>query len=133
LREAGVVDAGGFGLTVLLGGMVAALRGSEPPPRVQSQSPTPVADPRHVSITYRYCTNFAVTGSGLEPRRFVAELDRLGDSVLVVGDAQTLRVHVHTDRPDAAATVFEDAGEVSHVDVFDMRERLGGADSTSPR
>ncbi|HEX5195139.1 MAG TPA: DAK2 domain-containing protein [Solirubrobacteraceae bacterium] len=125
LRAAGVVDAGGFGLTVLLGGMVAALRGSEPLPRSEVHSPAPAADPRHVSITYRYCTNFAVTGAGLQARRFVAELDRLGDSVLVVGDAQTLRVHVHTDRPAAAEAAFAGVGEVSHVHVFDMRERLG--------
>ena len=133
LRAAGVVDAGGFGLTVLLGGMAAALRGSEPPPRTEPRSPAPVTDPRHVSITYRYCTNFAVSGAGLEPRRFVAELDRLGDSVLVVGDAQTLRVHVHTDRPDAAKAVFSNAGEVSHVHVFDMRDRLDDADRASRR
>jgi uncharacterized protein len=133
LREAGVVDAGGFGLTVLLAGMVAALRGSEPPPRTRSQPPAPVPDPRHVSITYRYCTNFAVTGRGLEPRRFVAALDRLGDSVLVVGDAQTLRVHVHTDRPDAAAAAFDGTGEVSHLNVFDMRDRLDGSEPSSRR
>lgn len=133
LRAGGVVDAGGFGLTVVLGGMVAALRGSELPPRAESRSPAPAADPRHVSITYRYCTNFAVTGAGLEPRSFAAELDRLGDSVLVVGDAQTLRVHVHTDRPDAAEAVFAGAGEVSHVHVFDMRERLDDGAPASGR
>jgi fatty acid kinase len=133
LRAAGVVDAGGFGLIVLLGGIVAALRGSELPARAQPQSPAPVTDPRHVSITYRYCTNFAVTGTGLEPRRFVTELDRLGDSVLVVGDAQTLRVHVHTDRPAAAEAVFAGVGEVSHVDVFDMREQLDAHDPARRR
>jgi fatty acid kinase len=133
LRAAGVVDAGGFGLTVLLGGIIAALRGSEPPPRGRQRPPTPLTDPGHVSITYRYCTNFAVTGTGLDPRRVAAELDRLGDSVLVVGDAQTLRVHVHTDRPAAAEAVFAGSGELSHVHVFDMRERLEARGPVPPR
>ena len=68
LRSAAVVDAGGYGLTLLLAGIVAALRGSDPPPRAELHAPAPGADPGHVSITYRYCTNFAVTGSGLETR-----------------------------------------------------------------
>jgi dihydroxyacetone kinase-like predicted kinase len=123
LRSAEVVDAGGYGLTLLLAGIVAGLRGSDPPPRSELQTPAPGADPDHVSITYRYCTNFAVTGSGLDPRAFVAELERLGDSVLVVGDAQTLKVHVHTDDPVRAETLFAAVGAVSHVDVFDMRQQ----------
>jgi uncharacterized protein len=133
LRSAGVVDAGGFGLTVLLGGIVAALRGSEPPVRSQLTAPAPGASPDHVSITYRYCTNFAVTGSGLEARSFVADLELLGDSVLVVGDAQTLKVHVHTDDPVRAQALFVAVGEVSHVDVFDMRQQADARDARMRR
>jgi hypothetical protein len=119
LREAGVVDAGGYALTVLLAGIVGALRGSDPP-EVQHQAAARVTHPQHESSTFRYCTNFAVTGSGLEPRRFIAELERHGDSVLVVGDQTTLKIHVHTDDPDAATAVFAGAGMVSHLDVADM-------------
>src|SRR5580692_5640659 len=96
LREAGVVDAGGYGLTVLLAGIVGALRGSEPP-ALEHHEAARVTHPEHSSSTFRYCTNFAVTGSDLEPRRFVDALEQLGDSVLVVGDATTLKIHVHTD------------------------------------
>lgn len=131
LREAGVVDAGGYGLMVLFAGVVAALRGSEPPELTEHPA-LRVTRPQHVSTTYRYCTNFAVTGTGLESRRFIPALEAIGDSVLVVGDALTLKVHVHTDDPDAATAVFDGAGEVSHLDVADMRvqvedraERLG--------
>jgi DAK2 domain fusion protein YloV len=123
LREAGVVDAGGYGLTVLLAGIVGALRGSEPPP-IDHHEAARVSHPQHASSTYRYCTNFAVTGSSLEPRRFVLRLEQLGDSVLVVGDATTLKVHVHTDDPDVATAVFADAGMVSHLDVADMHEQV---------
>jgi hypothetical protein len=133
LREAGVVDAGGYALTVLLAGIVGALRGSAPPP-VEHQQAARVTHPQHASATYRYCTNFAVTGADLEQRRYVRSLEQLGDSVLVVGDQTTLKVHLHTDDPVAATDLFADAGVVSHLDVADMRaqikqreERLGSA------
>ncbi len=123
LREAGVVDAGGYALTVLLAGIIGALRGSEPP-ELEHHAPARVTHPQHASSTYRYCTNFAVTGSGLEPRRFIAALEQLGDSVLVVGDQTTLKIHVHTDDPNAATAAFAQAGAVSHLDVADMREQV---------
>jgi uncharacterized protein len=127
LREAGVVDAGGYGLTIIFAGVVAALRGEEPPP-LDHYAPARITHPEHSSSTYRFCTNFAVIGSGLSPTRFIAELERLGDSVLVVGDATTLKVHLHTDRPELATAVFADAGEVSHLDVADMRAQVAERD-----
>ncbi len=123
LREAGVVDAGGYALVVLLAGMVGALRGSEPP-ELEHHRAARVTHPQHASSTFRYCTNFAVTGSGLEQRRYVQALEQIGDSVLVVGDPTTLKIHVHTDDPDAATALFADAGVVSHLDVADMREQV---------
>jgi DAK2 domain fusion protein YloV len=132
LREAGVVDAGGYALTVLLAGIVGALRGTDPP-ALDHHAAARVTHPQHSSTTYRYCTNFAVTGSGLEQRRFVQALERIGDSVLVVGDPTTLKVHVHTDDPNTATVLFAESGTVSHLDVADMRaqvrqrdERLSG-------
>jgi uncharacterized protein len=123
LREAGVVDAGGYGLTVLFAGVIAALRGSEPP-EVAHRKAARVTRPQHESATYRYCTNFAVSGSGLAARIFIPALEAIGDSVLVVGDATTLKVHVHTDDPDAATGLFEEAGTVSHLDVADMHAQV---------
>ena len=128
LREAGVVDAGGYGLTVLLAGIVGALRGSEPPP-LEHHAAARVTHPQHASSTYRYCTNFAVTGDDLDQRRFAVELEQIGDSVLVVGDASTLKVHVHTDDPDAATALFAQAGLVSHIDIADMRAQVRERDA----
>jgi DAK2 domain fusion protein YloV len=127
LREAGVVDAGGYGLTVLLAGIVGALRGGEAP-ALEHHAPARVSHPQHGSTTFRYCTNFAVSGRGLEQRRFISELERIGDSVLVVGDATTLKVHVHTDDPDAATALFADVGVVSHLDVADMSVQVKARD-----
>jgi DAK2 domain fusion protein YloV len=123
LRESGVVDAGGYGLTVIFAGIVAALRGDDPPP-LEHHAPARISHPQHASLTYRFCTNFAVTGSELEPGRYIGALEGLGDSVLVVGDAHTLKVHVHTDTPEAATAVFAGVGEVSRLDVADMRAQV---------
>jgi DAK2 domain fusion protein YloV len=123
LREAGVVDAGGFGLTVIFAGVVAALRGAEAP-QLDHHAPARVTHPQHESSTYRYCTNFAVTGEGLDPNAWIEALEAIGDSVLVVGDPRTLKVHVHTDEPERATGLFGGAGTVSRLDVADMLEQV---------
>jgi DAK2 domain fusion protein YloV len=123
LRESGVVDAGGHALTVIVAGMIAALRGTDAPP-VAVQAPARVSYPQHDSSTYRFCTNFAVTGQGLDPARWIAPLEAIGDSVLVVGDAATLKIHVHTDEPEIATGLFIGAGKVSRLDVADMHAQV---------
>ncbi len=133
LRDAGVVDAGGYGLTIMFAGVVAALRNDEPP-ELDHHAPARreelrITHPEHSSSTYRFCANFAVTGSGLKPGSFIAPLERVGDSVLVVGDANTLKVHLHTDDPEQAMALFTDAGEVSRVDIADMRLQVGQRDA----
>jgi DAK2 domain fusion protein YloV len=127
LREAGVVDAGGYGLTIIFAGVVAALRGDEPP-ELDHHAPARITHPEHSSATYRFCTNFAVTGRGLSAGRFISPLEALGDSVLVVGDETTLKVHLHTDVPELATAVFDGAGEVSRLDVADMRLQVAERD-----
>ncbi len=128
LRDAGVVDAGGYALTIIFAGVVAALRG-DAPPALDHHAPARITHPEHRSSTYRYCTNFAVTGGELKPGRFIAALERVGDSVLVVGDEATLKVHVHTDEPERATEVFVGVGEVSRLDVADMRIQVAERDA----
>jgi hypothetical protein len=125
LRESGVVDAGGHGLVLILAGVVAGLRGEDGElPEVAHHEPPRQSLPHHSDSRYRYCTNFIVTGRGLSSRQFLPRLEGLGDSVLVVGDEATLKVHVHTDDPEAAVALFGDAGEVTNLDVADMREQI---------
>ena len=138
LREAGVVDAGAYGLTVIVAGVIAALNGAEDVPELEHHHAPALEHhhvpegrdlhlPQHESSRYRYCTNFAVTGEGLEASIFVPRLEEIGDSVLVVGDRNTLKVHVHTDDPEQAVAIFETAAqqpEVSRLDVADMREQV---------
>jgi len=123
LREAGVVDAGGYGLTVMFAGVIAALRGTTAP-ELAHHTPARITHPQHESTTFRYCTNFAVTGEDLDPVSWNDALERFGDSVLVVGDSHTLKVHLHTDEPERATALFAEIGEVSHLDVADMTEQV---------
>jgi fatty acid kinase len=130
LRESGVVDAGGHGLVLILAGVVAGLRGDGgEPPEVQHHEPPRRSLPHHEDSRYRYCTNFIVSGKGLENRRYLPRLEGLGDSVLVVGDDATLKVHVHTDEPEAAVAVFDGVGAVTNLDVADMREQMAARDA----
>jgi DAK2 domain fusion protein YloV len=130
LRESGVVDAGGHGLVLILAGVVAGLRGDGGDlPEVQHHEPPRRTLPHHEDSRYRYCTNFIVSGRGLEDRRYLPRLERLGDSVLVVGDDATLKVHVHTDEPEAAVAVFDGVGAVTNLDVADMREQIAERDA----
>ncbi len=128
LRSSGVVDAGGHALTIIVAGMIAALRGTEAPELAVQAPPPRVSHPHHVSSTYRFCTNFAITGHDLEPSRWIEPLEAIGDSVLVVGDAVTLKVHVHTDEPEAATELFHGAGELSRLDVADMHAQVAERD-----
>ncbi|MFY9470116.1 MAG: DAK2 domain-containing protein [Solirubrobacterales bacterium] len=131
LKESGVVDSGGYGLVVIMSGILAALSGDEGvTARVKHhEAPRPAHDVQHTSGEYRFCANFAVTGSALDPIRFRASLERLGDSVLVVGDALTLRVHLHTNRPEDAIAIFTDFGEVIDVELEDMRAMTAERDA----
>jgi hypothetical protein len=108
---------------VIFAGVIAALRGTDAP-ELEHFAPARVTHPEHASETYRYCTNFAVTGRDLDPAPFRERLEAIGDSVLVVGDPHTLKIHVHTDDPEAATSLFDGEGEVSHLDVADMHAQV---------
>jgi uncharacterized protein len=129
LREAGVVDAGAHGLVVILAGIVAGLRGDiDALPEIAHHEPARLTHPHHADTRFQYCTNFIVTGQGLDPRSYVPRLEEIGDSVLVVGDEATLKVHVHTDEPEVAVALFESDGQVQRLDVGDMREQIAARD-----
>jgi DAK2 domain fusion protein YloV len=121
LREAGVVDAGGAGLVEILRGFIAGMR--REPLEIPAEAAEPVAaESAHAgSSRYRYCTSFVIEGDGLDGARLERELAPMGDSLLVVGDGETWKVHVHTDDPGGAIRVGTAAGSVSAVELADMQ------------
>ena len=125
LAKAGVVDAGALGLVVIVRGALAALAGeSVRLPEVERFAPARLSDVHHAESQYRYCINFIVLGEGLSTTAQVPALEEIGDSVLVVGDEATLKVHVHADDPDAARAIFDGVGTIEREDIADMREQI---------
>ncbi len=123
LRDAGVVDAGGAGLLELVRGIAAAVNGEalpEPPPAESH----PGIEAIHQELSrYRYCTVFLIEGTALDRDALEQQLDQLGDSLLVVGDASAIKVHLHTDDPGAALSIGSAAGTIDGVEIANMHEQ----------
>jgi fatty acid kinase len=119
LREAGVVDAGGAGLVEILRGIAATVAGEPIPEAPPSEELSQDAIHREPS-RYRYCTTFVVEGDDLDREDLECELEKLGDSLLVVGDKDAMKVHVHTDDPGAALAVGTQRGTIEGVEIANM-------------
>jgi len=128
-REAGVVDAGAYGLVVILAGLVVGLvsedGGASPLPH---QTATPALAEGHHDSRFDYCTSCIITGEGLDPRAIAPRLEELGDSIAVVGDATMLKVHVHTDAPRQARAICAEYGDVHQSEFTDMRRQIAQRD-----
>ncbi|HEY5695003.1 MAG TPA: DAK2 domain-containing protein [Gaiellaceae bacterium] len=124
LRDAGVVDAGGAGLVELLRGLAAAVTGEVVPAAPAAVAAVPGPDAIHLEPSrYLYCTVFVVEGNALDRDELEAQLERLGDSLVVVGDDTALKVHVHTDSPGAALSLGTAAGTIEGVEIANMHEQ----------
>ena len=121
LTEAGVVDAGAAGLVEIVRGLAAALTGEPLPERPAEEAWRLDEEAVHLELSrYRYCTVFLVEGEGLDAGALEAELEPLGDSLFVVGDASALKVHVHTDDPGRALSLGVARGTVEGVEIANM-------------
>jgi len=131
LKEAGVVDAGGQGLYVVLDGALRYLRGESE--QMQFRKPqiitSSVAQPARLSvqtvdeIPYGYCTEFLLMGKGLNPDAMRTRLQRKGQSLIVVGDEDTVRVHVHTLDPGNVIRYSTTLGTMHQVSIRNMDEQ----------
>jgi DAK2 domain fusion protein YloV len=127
LAEAGVVDAGGQGLYVMLEGSLRYLRGQEEEVPVGAPVSRDELEHDWLAVTtqmhaqgqamYGYCTEFLMSGQSLPVDNVRAQMLELGDSVLVVGDESLVRVHVHTDDPGAALSFCTAFGRLNQVKV----------------
>jgi DAK2 domain fusion protein YloV len=134
LQEAGVVDAGGRGLELLLRGALASIQGDHLPHGMKL--PHDIALPTWDALEaegYGYETVFVILppdGERLEVGQIRTRLDQIGESVLVAGDERAVKVHVHNERPDEVVAFGLSLGTLSRISIenldrqaTDVRER----------
>ena len=129
LADAGVVDAGGYGLVVLVEGAVDGRRGGKTPISTHVGELRPPeaswyeeeSDETHSRFTY--CASFLITGKSLDQGSLEEKLSVLGNSLLVVGDRNRLKVHIHTDDPGQVIGAATSLGVLTEIEIDNMLEQ----------
>jgi DAK2 domain fusion protein YloV len=132
LKEAGVVDAGGQGVYVLLDGAFHFLKGEAD--KIQYWSPQlvaadlPLVPKTHQTVTevevpYGYCTNFVLKGQKLGLKKMKRALKKKGQSLVVTGDNTTVRVHIHSPKPGEILNYATRLGTLHHIEINNMTDQ----------
>ncbi len=129
LKKAGVVDAGGQGLVYIMEGMISVMRdgkmieAAEAPSVTVENFSTAVAE-FDEEINFTYCTEFLLDRTADSSEDKLREyLMTIGDCVVVVGDEEIIKVHVHTDAPGDALQAGLKQGALIKVKVENMRKQ----------
>ncbi len=125
LKNAGVVDAGGKGLIYIFEGMYQYLKTGEmielKAAAEAEEHDRPVF--KEEEIVFGYCTEFFIKGRKLRLEKFRDEVLPMGDSLLVVGDENLLKVHIHTNNPGRVLELAIAHGDLSSIKIDNMREQ----------
>ena len=131
LREAGVVDAGGQGLYVILDGALRYLRGETE--QMRFRKPQIIVSEIHATkvpqmiavdeIPYGYCTNLLLKGEGIDPDKLRKKLEGKGQSLVVAGDESAVRVHIHTLDPGEVMHFVSKLGTMHEIEIRNMDEQ----------
>ncbi|MCF0104954.1 MAG: DAK2 domain-containing protein [Eggerthellaceae bacterium] len=130
LKENGVVDAGGFGLSILVGAFKDSLVDGQVHTNFTEILPNAGANIAKVEIEqindwagsrFRYCTEFLLNSKKVKPKASLGFLHTIGDCELLVGDKPLFKVHVHSDHPDRVLKHFLEVGQISEVHIHNMQ------------
>ncbi|HEY6750894.1 MAG TPA: DAK2 domain-containing protein [Rubrobacteraceae bacterium] len=125
LREAGVVDAGGLGVAVVLDGVYACISGQEIEVPQADEDDAPDLEAIHAQEEgWGYCTEFLVDGFEGDVEEFKEHVYASGRSVLVVAQDDVVKVHVHTQDPGGALSYAGRFGRLAGVKVDDMEAQI---------
>jgi len=125
LREAGVVDAGGLGVAVVLDGLYACVTGQEISVPEGNEDGAPDLEAIHAQEeAWGYCTEFLVDGFDGDEEEFREHVYASGRSVFVVADDDVVKVHVHTQDPGEALSYAGRFGRLAGVKVDDMEAQV---------
>lgn len=132
LRDAGVVDAGGKGLVVILEGIIRALKDAAARRNIelfdlavsqQKEFAGGWAREFTADIEFTYCTEFVLMGRNIPLDTLRQELSPYGDCLLVVGDDRTAKVHIHSNHPGLVLECGLKYGRLHNVQVNNMEEQ----------
>ena len=136
LKEANVVDAGGFGLAIVYDAFAALLLGREvadipqfEPMMDNQMTVVPVDDWN--DDEFLYCTEFLFMGDDFDKDVALDYLATIGGSELIVGDSGQYKVHVHTDDPATVLAYCLERGQLADVHIHNMRQQQA-EQSTAP-
>lgn len=127
LKEANVVDAGGKGLLLLMKGFLEVIKNPEMDissvQKVTAERPAEEAVHSKTlqEIKYIYCTELFVTGETIDIDALKRELSNLGDSMIVVGNGELVKIHIHTNNPDMVLGCSLKWGELSNIKIDNMK------------
>lgn len=126
LKKAKVVDSGGMGLYIILKGMLEALRDDIKaeikdikPSEAKMQGAQGTED---IDIKFGYCTEFIILADASKADNFRNDIIPMGDSQVVVGYEDVIKVHIHTNDPGAVLAKAVQLGELSKIKIDNMRE-----------
>lgn len=123
LLEAGLPDAGGEGICVILKGLLGAITGALPPVRVHEADRSVVSPEGHTEDRFGFCTEFLIEAEdvALDVRRVRSFVENEGSrSVVVVGDPELVRVHAHSLDPHGLVESAGKFGRLSRIKIEDM-------------
>jgi len=125
LKEAGVVDAGGMGFVYFFEGILRFLPGNIARTTAFPRRPQRAAAfaAKQTIEKHRFCTEFVLEGSSCDDAQLRERLEKLGESLIVIGHDDMLKVHIHTDRPDGVTAVAAALGTVTRLKVDDMERQ----------
>jgi DAK2 domain fusion protein YloV len=131
LKKAGVVDAGAQGLVYFFEGIVKFLHGEEvptesiTPAKVVSMTPYTDNDSELLGeeINFQYCTEFILKGKQLDLEYIKNSLSPHGDCMLVVGDENNVKIHLHTNNPGIILDFAVRLGDLSEIQIHNMVEQ----------
>jgi len=132
LRDAGVVDAGGQGLYVLLDGALQFLKGESH--KIQYRRPRLVVAetelvpraaqrPTQLETPHGYCTNFVLEGQNLNLDKIEKDLKKKGQSLIVTGDDTLVRVHIHSFKPGEILKYATKLGNLHEITINNMDDQ----------
>lgn len=125
LKQAGVVDAGGKGFMYVLIGAYNALSGIEivenMVEEIEVKTPTRRAPIETDDIKYGYCTELIINTKYQDINKLKKELSEIGDSLMVVGGNDLIKIHVHTNDPGLVLQKGTALGQLDDIKIDNMR------------